>query len=133
MSEPSELEIKAALEYLGLRDGEDRIVDCNDITGALTAAAAARDQNDKWQPIETAPRDGTRFDAWCVHPDYEEACGTRFPDVQMRGDRTGFGFIVLESAGAVWHYINKEGPVFPAWKMTHWTPLPSPPTDRKDK
>lgn len=107
--------------------GETIHTDDDDVA-ALSAAEQHAD--DGWMPIETAPApiDGTKFDAWCVHPE-TNGLGVRIPNVQMRGDKTGFGFITHMVEGTHWEYLDQEGPIFPAWKMTHWRPLPAPPRD----
>lgn len=81
-----------------------------------------------WRPIETAPTDSTKFDAWCVPPESPEM-GVRFTDVQMRGDGSGFGYVVHTAKGVVWQYLDArdEGAGFPAWIPTHWMPLPPAP------
>lgn len=61
------------------------------------------DKND-WQPIETAPRDGTHFLAWREHDENIAECW-------FTGDRLG---------GRGWHYARWSYP-------THWMPKPEPP------
>lgn len=72
--------------------------------------------DDGWQPIATAPRDGTRIDIW--DPD---CGGIRVADAYWSGGQKSGG----------WHAPNqdydgmdglyaKDGP-------THWRPLPAPP------
>lgn len=61
-----------------------------------------------WQPIDTAPKDGTAIMAWCI-------CQT-----------TGDGFFVSDlgfwEPRQLW-LSGDHGPVNP----THWMPLPEPP------
>lgn len=59
-----------------------------------------------WRPIDTAPKDGKVFDAWCVDPK-SRSIGVRFTDVMMRGDRTGFGIVVHLPSGVMWEYLEK--------------------------
>jgi hypothetical protein len=92
----------------------------------LALRDAPRDAGDEWRPIDTAPKDGTKFDAWGVHP-ATGTMGGRFANVQMRGDDSGFG-IIIHQPKAHWEYLEKDGPTFPAWKLTHWRPLPAPPS-----
>ena len=70
-----------------------------------------------WQPIETAPKDGTRV--LIYQPDgmwHSRSC--------IRGERIELAY---------WHQPgNKERPGFwiPTSRPTHWMPLPDPPSAR---
>lgn len=58
----------------------------------------------EWQPIETVPKDGTPVDIW--HPSVGRIVG-------------------------VWYDSDDGWPQLPdyiAREMTHWMPLPAPPT-----
>lgn len=63
----------------------------------------------EWRDIETAPKDGTKFIAWCV-------C-----------EQTGDGWLVSDCDwwGDKW-FSSGDGVVNPS----HWMPLPPPPTER---
>lgn len=84
------------------------------IYGGVSAWSAPEDARPEgWQPIETAPKDGTTIivlDGSCVEPamwDCEEEV----------------------DGGQCWRASD------PAWERiqpTHWTPLPPPPTDAKE-
>lgn len=79
----------------------------------------------EWQLRDTAPTNGLKFDAWCVDP----VCGSvgvRFTDVQMRGDKSGFGFM-RDTSPPSWEYLESSEGVFPMWIITHWMPLPAAP------
>lgn len=94
---------------------------------AAASTVAMDDTARRWQPFATAPTDGTRFDAWCVHPE-TGGLGARLTDVQMRGDRSGFGFIVHLPDSVKWQYLDaRDGGIFPEWKPTHWMPRPNSP------
>jgi hypothetical protein len=69
-------------------------------------------EGEGWQPIETAPKDGTKFDAWV--PD--AFGGRRMTELSFnwRGQLRQHG--LLSAAD------------LPRWP-THWRPLPSPPTN----
>ena len=82
----------------------------------------------EWRPIETAPRDGTLIDVWCIRPPHEAEerdheirltdiswCDTRW------GRITDTGMLDLVEEGA----CDESG--FPPWVPTHWRPLPAPP------
>lgn len=62
-----------------------------------------------WQPIETAPRDGTRFDVWIP----SERGGWRATDLHFN------------ERGAICRASGIIADI-PRWP-THWQPLPEPP------
>lgn len=70
-----------------------------------------------WQPIDTAPKDGSFVDLWCrqIPPGpHGDDGGVRYPSMfwsPIRGGWTG-SYIEIE-----------EG-----WQPTNWKPFPSPPT-----
>lgn len=78
----------------------------------------------EWQPIETAPKDGTMIDVW------NRGYGRRIPNVCWREQDKGItgemGWAL--SAGTCgpddfferWQYLEVED-------VTHWMPLPEPP------
>ena len=83
--------------------------------------------NNGWKPASTAPTDGTRFDAWCVPPGGGR--GVRLTDVLMRGDESGFGFIIHLKDRVYWQYLDArdEDSIYPKWVMTHWIDIPDEP------
>lgn len=66
----------------------------------------------EWQPIETAPRDGTEvilyFPEWCGEKNMVE---TGFWDQRYDGD-----------INAAWEFAYGSGD-----SATHWMPIPAPP------
>ena len=70
----------------------------------------------EWQPIETAPKDGTPFLSYRVLRSHPDIASVRFwPDGKIGGLAGG------------WRYdLNGNGP-------THWMPLPTPPATAKDE
>jgi hypothetical protein len=65
----------------------------------------------EWQPIETAPKDGTAIDIWARKPD---GGGQRWTD------------IVWENG-----WVSVEGKLSDKyWTYTHWMPIPNPPKPR---
>ena len=70
-----------------------------------------------WQPIETAPKDGTRVDLWAKQwrASDDVFIYHRFADCWWTAGNPN------RTAG--WVNINA------AWCATHWMPLPSPPED----
>lgn len=75
-----------------------------DVKAALTMLAKAFDTPPQWQPIETAPYDGTSVLVWWVGRGGEGSCQ------------------VLGQIGGEWLRA------FPG--PTHWMPLPPPPSEQ---
>jgi hypothetical protein len=65
----------------------------------------------EWQPIETAPKDGTPFDAWV-------------PDAFGGRRMTGLSF---NWRGKLRQHGLLTAKELPRWP-THWMPLPEPPS-----
>ena len=80
------------------------------------AMCSALNGSGEWQPIETAPRDGTEFQAWVVH------MGHGYWDWQCRYNEHG----AFESFGRI-DYDMDGWEVSPG-TPTHWMPNPSAPT-----
>lgn len=66
-----------------------------------------------WQPIDTAPRDGTTVDVWCQ---YSDGSSGRIVDCCFKDGRW---VRLVGTRDAYW--INYIVP------PTHWQPLPPPP------
>ena len=73
----------------------------------------------EWQPIETAPKDGTEFQAWVVLKD-RTAGG--FWEPKCRFNEHG----AFEIFGRV-DYDEDGWDCFLHLEPTHWMPLPEPP------
>ena len=93
--------IAGALCMFGTYDTHGRNTEADAILAALHAAGFVVERG--WQPIETAPRDGTRFHGW-------------FPPCSQAPK--GVVMDVLWSGG--WYH-----PFF--IEPTYWRPLPTPP------
>jgi hypothetical protein len=82
-----------------------------------------------WQPISTAPKDGTVIDLWCVWTDTRE--GERVPDSHWGVSTIAFEDEEIE--GWVGGYIGVDGMeaiIDPeSREVTHWMPLPEPPAE----
>ncbi len=78
-----------------------------------------------WQPIETAPRDGTEFDAWVVEP---------HGSYRVTGVKWGKGdyFLMSDAPCFLEYRALDDEPWRYRWQecernLTHWMPLPEPP------
>lgn len=72
----------------------------------------------EWQPIETAPKDGTNVDLWakCWRAQADDFVYQRFTDCWWtKGD---------SMTGRHEHWVGFESL---SWYPTHWMPLPPPP------
>lgn len=74
----------------------------------------------EWQPIETAPRDGTVIDLWVTERGYP---GERITDCQW-STRTLRGGAIREG----WGWGPSDDPEFVSGDVTHWMPPPEPPS-----
>lgn len=74
------------------------------------------DQKDGWQPIDTAPKDGTLIDVW--QRDWR-ICNAFWSDAQEGWCVEGY-------------YPEEPTPLAIIPKVTHWMPPPSPPKDEAD-
>lgn len=96
----------------------------------------------EWQPIETAPRDGTRVDLWLVDESGEgwrEAGAYWVADEKLdhynsrSGSRDGWFAPNHDYDGMDgWcdqpEWTHRDGRIF-FKKATHWMPIPAPPTE----
>lgn len=84
---------------------------------------------DKWQPIETAPKDGTEIivgmdmaTVWVVHVAFWVQVDE---DMKLMGDWS-------DSDTGWWSYIRgsvTQEKLEGIYEPTHWMPLPKPPVD----
>jgi len=114
---------------------------------ALTAALAVRDEGirEGWQPIETAPKDGTRIYIAEVTEEYTNAMEARWCTLYGPNDREApnvDGNIMTGWWGLSWRVGDSEWPGVKGMRElspfgraenlaihpTHWQPLPTPPS-----
>jgi hypothetical protein len=72
----------------------------------------------EWQPIETAPKDGSWIILWAK--DHLEHFGD-YPDKSLE-------YWVARWSNNAWRWYNQDDEVVcNDYEMTHWMPLPDPP------
>lgn len=71
----------------------------------------------EWQTIDSAPRDGTEFDAWT--PNFG---GYRLINVRWMKDWWGEGWANIYNDG-----FDNQDPGAVSEEISHWMPLPEPP------
>lgn len=71
----------------------------------------------EWQPIETAPKDGTRIDIWAINHSLFNKPGSRIIDAYWGRVSDWMGRERDDWVGAASEHIEP----------THWRPLPAPP------
>lgn len=72
----------------------------------------------QWQPIETAPKDGTKIDLWGRNLLTFDKRGERITDVDWGPVRDWMGHERND-----WRHGRGED-----FEPTHWVPIPSPPS-----
>lgn len=89
-----------------------------DLLPAIIAALAPQ-----WQPIESAPKDGSMFLCWVSAVRF----GTRDDGSLAEEDcsEADFGYWMTVRDGGVFH--NVQGEIGDQSAITHWQPLPAPP------
>lgn len=86
------------------------------LKGALAEIESLRSKEQKWRPIETAPKDGSKVDLWVVWPEYNDdsAHARRAPDASWDADDWLIG-------------QYKLGQFMAKPYATHWMPPPADP------
>lgn len=74
-----------------------------------------------WQPIATAPKDGTRFDLWIVRLSSSGRCHDEHRVPNCYWDRRPGRFRTN------WLRADGHKPIPPSYSPTYWMPLPDPP------
>lgn len=90
------------------------------LRAALSSPIGEGVREGDWQPIETAPRDGTQIIAWCRHPHHAYA------DDEAERARWEGPVIAhwIEHNGGGWTWHGHMG------EFLSWQPLPNPPEVR---
>lgn len=88
----------------------------------------------EWQPIKTAPKDGTKIDLWRVRLEYgtaETFDGERIPNA-FWGEPYYGNDRKYDDAWVHWDGgRTEEVEITDAYLVTHWMPLPEPPAHSK--
>jgi len=104
----AEVEIPADIQTLAYKlgsEGRNYFERMDAIAKALLAERQCR----RWQPIETAPKDGT-----------EIMCALYL----WNDESKGYGYELVSWDGEEW--CSEDNAIYPP---THWMPLPSPPSE----
>lgn len=107
-------------------------------TDALTTKSEVGPIDDGWQPIETAPKDGTEIDVWVHSFELGAAGRVTAKDIGRRTNvrwgkqvETYTGpYECRESDDDGWIYYDTPHWLFlevGTYRITHWRPLPTPP------
>lgn len=79
----------------------------------------------QWQPIETAPKDGTEIDVWefCHNPDWRP---------NRHGLASGYRVTNVRWTNGRWeYYFDRDGEWIEApaehYTISHWLAIPGPP------
>lgn len=89
-----------------------------DLAAMLSSSPTPPQTGEGWQPIESAPKDGTPVDLWYPHPETASKPGSRQPNAWWSG-RAWWA--------DNWDYDGAAGEVGFCGEPTHWMPLPTPP------
>lgn len=89
---------------------------------AIAAWNTRATADDGWQPIETAPKDGTEFQSWCIRPEGPDEKGWWEPKARVNLDSGAF-----ELWGRT-DYDQDGWDTYIHVRLTHWRPLPAPPS-----
>jgi hypothetical protein len=97
---------------------------------ALLAQPHACNASEAWQPIETAPKDGSRCDVWAVYDNGMESRGCRYVDAQYREHENSW----FDAYGnrLDWEEIDEDDGIKRGRKTTHWMPLPASPSNPQE-
>lgn len=77
----------------------------------------------KWQPIETAPKDGTKILVFTIHGDVELS-DWYFYDSER--------YEPVEGTDGLFRRVTEKRGLWNSNTPTHWAPLPAPPADAEE-
>lgn len=79
-----------------------------------------------WQPIDTAPKDGTRFLAYSSTSGKLFVC--RWEERPLKG---GHWTVYLDGEDGWIYHLGKDPQWLVVKPVTHWMPLPEPPNEKQ--
>ncbi|MDN7814857.1 hypothetical protein [Burkholderia vietnamiensis] len=87
------------------------------------AARRTTPDREAWQPIETAPKDGTQILGWCIN------YGARQTHWHLYGEGSiaKAEFDAGKGESGNWYWEEPMSHWLSSWKPTHWMPLPAAP------
>ena len=99
---------------------------CREAAQAIASLSASPDRDDvleeAWQPIETAPKDGTRILAWAYREGWQQDGPAQVVSAWHSGR-----WCIMGATGRDRHWPDVKDSCNP----THWMPLPPPPRNLK--
>ena len=124
---PSEAasEITRLCDFItALEDGNMTFL-CDQLDRAKEENTRLRGLLPDWRPIETAPKDGTIFDAWADFECPSHKSGARYVSARYVPEKGRWE----DSCGNIIQYLQlpDEDGWWQARYLTHWMPLPPPP------
>ena len=105
----------------------------HDAWQAVADAVIAEYEARRWRSIESAPKDGTVIDLWCVNDKYSRTdegarrLSVRFADCAWSEDDKAWQFVVDDGMHML--LTVKTDECSEGWTPTHWTPIPAPPQE----
>ncbi len=115
-----------AIDLIDMLDGKDNSCDERyNIDDLRRILAAYRAHRVGWQPIETAPKDGTTVLAWNFEFGSKE---TR--NITYTPGSPGFEAGLKDRW---WEWLEPKNGWALKWKPTHWMPLPAPPYNESNE
>lgn len=89
------------------------------------SAAPHMSSGEGWQPIETAPKDGSMFICWVDAVRYDERDDGSFDTA----DCSEVDFCQWRASKHGGYFMNMMGDIGDGQVISHWQPLPPPPID----
>lgn len=105
-----------------IRDNE-----MHDLYDLWCAARRTTPDREAWQPIETAPKDGTQILGWCSNYGARQTHWHFYGECSIAKAQFDAG----KGESGNWYWEEPLNHWLSSWKPTHWMPLPAAPTSDK--